>query len=288
MIKKLLTIALAGAVCIPAMAQKKGDKGDLALESRTDSVSYCLGLLNAGDVLKQHLSEDFGIDSLLYGEFMKGVQNGARCTKPKDVARAVGFYHGLMMSSERLDKMARPLLSSDNGTMMLNKDMFMGAFRAGLLDESPAVSEKEANKYLSHVQKELKERSQRKYREDNKAFLEENAKADGVTVLPSGLQYKVLVKGDGPVPAVTDRVKVHYRGMTIDGEEFDSSYKRNSPMTFSPGQVIKGWTEALTMMPVGSKWVLYIPQELGYGSRDTGPIKAYSTLIFEVELLGIE
>lgn len=288
MIRKILAMALAGAVCIPAMAQKKTDKESLVLEGRTDSVSYCLGLLNAGGLLKKHLSEDFAIDSVLYGEFLKGVQKGARCTKPKDVARAVGFYHGLMMSGERLDRMAGPLLSSDNGTMMIDHEVFMGAFRAGLMDEKTAVDEKEANMYLSQVQKELKEKSVRRYREENEAFLEENAKADGVKVLPSGLQYKVLVQGDGPVPAVTDRVKVHYRGMTIDGEEFDSSYKRNSPMTFSPGQVIKGWTEALTMMPVGSKWVLYIPQELGYGARDTGPIKAYSTLIFEVELLGIE
>lgn len=121
-----------------------------------------------------------------------------------------------------------------------------------------------------------------------KNFLDENAQKEGVTVLPSGLQYKVLQQGDGPVAGATDRVKVHYEGRLIDGTVFDSSYKRGEPATFAPSQVIKGWTEALTMMPVGSKWQLYIPQELGYGSRQSGPIPAYSTLIFDVEVLGIE
>lgn len=121
-----------------------------------------------------------------------------------------------------------------------------------------------------------------------KNFLDENAQKEGVTVLPSGLQYKVLQQGDGPVAEATDRVKVHYEGRLIDGTVFDSSYKRGEPATFAPSQVIKGWTEALTMMPVGSKWQLYIPQELGYGSRQSGPIPAYSTLIFDVEVLGIE
>ena len=103
----------------------------------------------------------------------------------------------------------------------------------------------------------------------------------------SGLCYKVITEGKGAVPTNTDRVKVHYRGTLIDGTEFDSSYKRNEPTTFGANQVISGWTEALTMMPVGSKWVLYIPQELAYGNRDMGQIKPFSTLIFEVELLEI-
>jgi len=102
------------------------------------------------------------------------------------------------------------------------------------------------------------------------------------------LQYKVLVKGEGEVPTATQRVKVNYEGHLIDGTEFDSSYKRNEPTTFACNQVIKGWTEALTMMPVGSKWEVYIPQELAYGDRESGQIPPFSTLIFTVELLSIE
>jgi len=114
-------------------------------------------------------------------------------------------------------------------------------------------------------------------------------KKSGIVVLPSGLQYKILVKGDGPVAKETDKVKVKYEGRLIDGTVFDSTEKHGGePATFAPNQVIKGWTEALTMMPVGSKWQLYIPQELAYGSREAGDIKPFSALIFDVEVLGIE
>ena len=125
--------------------------------------------------------------------------------------------------------------------------------------------------------------------EQGQAFLEENKKRPGVVVLPSGLQYEIIKEGTGKKPQATDQVRCHYEGTLIDGTEFDSSYKRNEPTTFRANQVIKGWTEALTMMPVGSKWELYIPQELAYGSRETGgQIKPFSTLIFEVELVSIE
>ena len=102
------------------------------------------------------------------------------------------------------------------------------------------------------------------------------------------MQYKILVEGKGEVPAEDATVKVHYKGTLIDGTEFDSSYKRNEPVSFRVNQVIKGWTEALKMMPVGSKWQLFIPQELAYGARETGKIKPFSTLIFEVELISVE
>jgi FKBP-type peptidyl-prolyl cis-trans isomerase FklB len=128
---------------------------------------------------------------------------------------------------------------------------------------------------------------------DNKAagekFLAENKTKEGVVTTESGLQYKIITEGKGAIPAKTDRVSVNYKGTLIDGTEFDSSYKNNKPAVFGASQVIPGWTEALTMMPVGSKWELYIPQDLAYGSRETGSqIKPFSTLIFEVELVGIE
>ena len=120
-------------------------------------------------------------------------------------------------------------------------------------------------------------------------FLLKNKEKEGVIETESGLQYKVIKAGKGEIPTKESSVKVNYKGTLIDGTEFDSSYKRNAPATFRADQVIKGWTEALTMMPVGSKWELYIPQELAYGARETGgQIKPFSTLIFEVELLEIE
>jgi FKBP-type peptidyl-prolyl cis-trans isomerase FklB len=137
-------------------------------------------------------------------------------------------------------------------------------------------------------QKDNLERLYGANRKAGEEFLAANAKKPGVVVLPSGLQYKVLTQGNGPIPKSTSTVKVHYEGHLIDGTEFDSSYKRNEPNTLGVRQVIKGWNEALCLMPVGSKWELYIPQELAYGDRDQGKIKPFSALIFTVELLSIE
>lgn len=146
-----------------------------------------------------------------------------------------------------------------------------------------------AGDFLNHRVDVVRKAKEEKLMAAGKAFLAENATKEGVVVLPSGLQYKVLTQGNGPVAKATDKVKVKYEGRLIDGTVFDSTDKHGGqPATFAPNQVIKGWTEALTMMPVGSKWQLYIPQELGYGSRPSGPIPAYSTLIFDVEILGID
>jgi len=126
--------------------------------------------------------------------------------------------------------------------------------------------------------------------EQGKQFLEENGKKEGVHTLPDGLQYKVLKEGTGKKPQAADTVSVHYKGTLIDGTEFDSSYKRGQPAEFPVNRVIKGWTEALQLMPEGSKWMLYIPSRLAYGERGTpgGPIGPNETLIFEVELLKIK
>jgi FKBP-type peptidyl-prolyl cis-trans isomerase FkpA/FKBP-type peptidyl-prolyl cis-trans isomerase FklB len=119
-------------------------------------------------------------------------------------------------------------------------------------------------------------------------FLLENRVKEGVQVTDSGLQYKVIQMGEGAKPAATDRVTVHYRGTLLNGEEFDSSYSRNQPMTFQLDQVIPGWTEGVQLMPVGSKFMFYVPPDLAYGPNGGGPIGPNATLIFEVELLGIE
>lgn len=155
------------------------------------------------------------------------------------------------------------------------------------------MTKEEAQTFMQTQMDAVKSKALEKKYADNKAagekFLAENKTKEGVVTTPSGLQYKVITKGTGAIPADTSKVKVNYKGTLIDGTEFDSSYKRKEPATFRANQVIKGWTEALTMMPVGSKWELYIPQDLAYGARETGgQIKPFSTLIFEVELVGIE
>lgn len=140
------------------------------------------------------------------------------------------------------------------------------------------------NNYIKGIQEKVGEENLAK----GEKFLSDNAKKEGVVITESGLQYKIINEGTGDKPLATDQVKVHYKGTTIDGKEFDSSFKRNQPATFAANRVIKGWTEALQLMPVGSKWELYIPAELAYGQRGAGAdIGPNETLIFEVELLEI-
>ena len=128
-----------------------------------------------------------------------------------------------------------------------------------------------------------------KNKKEGDAFLEANKKKDGVITLPSGLQYKIIKEGSGPKPTATQTVKCNYRGTLIDGKEFDSSYKRGEPTEFPVGQVIKGWTEALQLMPVGSKWQLFIPSNLAYGENGGGSmIGPNAALIFDIELISIK
>ena len=119
-------------------------------------------------------------------------------------------------------------------------------------------------------------------------FMAANKSKEGIKTLPSGVQYKVIKEGNGPIPADTSMVSCNYEGRTIDGKVFDSSYKRNQPLKLRCNQTIKGWTDAMVHMPVGSVWEVYIPQELAYGEREQGDIKPFSVLIFKIELLGIE
>lgn len=158
------------------------------------------------------------------------------------------------------------------------------------------LTEEEAKAVLTEVQNEIAKQRQEKLKEtsdknkaEGEAFLAANKGKEGVVTLPSGLQYKILTTGTGPKPTATDSVVCNYRGTLINGTEFDSSYKRGQPATFGVGQVIKGWTEALQLMPVGSKWQLFVPSSIAYGERGAGAeIGPNATLIFEVELLSIE
>jgi len=175
-----------------------------------------------------------------------------------------------------------------NSLKDIDQDVLLAGLNAALAGEDLKIEPRAGSAIINNYIKELKA----KVGEDNKVigvkFLEENKAKDGVVTTESGLQYKVLTAGEGAIPTKEQEVKVHYRGTTIDGKEFDSSYKGGKPVTFLPTRVIKGWTEALQLMPVGSKWELYIPSELAYGPRGAGAnIGPNSTLIFEVELIEI-
>jgi len=168
-------------------------------------------------------------------------------------------------------------------------------FKDALSGSKTQMTEDEQRAALMQLQNEVREKQQAKAheegataRKEGDAFLAANKSKEGVVTLPSGLQYKILTAGAGPKPTATDTVTCNYKGMLLNGKEFDSSYKRGHPESFPVGGVIKGWTEALQLMPVGSKWQLWIPADLGYGDHGAGSdIGPGETLVFEVELLAI-
>ena len=180
--------------------------------------------------------------------------------------------------------------------MDINPDVMARGLSDAFSDKETALTDEETQstliKFRQEFQEKQREIAQRKAQEAaiaEEAYLAESASKEGVVSLPSGLQYKVITPGDGPSPLTTDKVKVHYKGSLADGTIFDSSYDRGQPTSFTVSGVIKGWTEALLLMQVGSKWELTIPSKLGYGARGSGgKIPPNSTLLFEVELLGIE
>jgi FKBP-type peptidyl-prolyl cis-trans isomerase len=175
-----------------------------------------------------------------------------------------------------LDLVMKGMKDANSGGKLLLSDE---EIRTGVDKYQTAVRQKRSQMTAKAAEENKKE---------GEAFLAENKKKDGIVTLPSGLQYKVLKAGDGKKPLDTDTVEVNYRGTLVNGTEFDSSYRAGRPATFKVGGVIPGWTEALKLMPVGSKWQLVIPSQLAYGDRGSGRIGPNATLIFEVELLAIK
>ena len=183
--------------------------------------------------------------------------------------------------------MASNLMNS--GLKNIDVDSFVKAFNDVMNNSTLDLEPQEANQILQDFFSKAQDQMLNKNIEEGKAFLEENSKKEGVTTLPSGLQYEVINEGTGEKPSATDSVKCHYHGTLLDGTVFDSSVQRGEPAVFGVSQVIKGWVEGLQLMSVGSKWRLFIPSDLAYGEQGAGSsIQPNSTLIFEVELLGIE
>jgi FKBP-type peptidyl-prolyl cis-trans isomerase FklB len=203
-------------------------------------------------------------------------------TQKEKASYAIGINIGKSMKNDGVD---------------VDPELVARGMKDALSGAKPLLTDEETKTVLTTLQSDVRKHQQEAYqealtknKEEGDAFLAANKSKPGIVALPSGLQYKVITSGDGPKPTASDTVKCNYKGTLIDGTEFDSSYKRGQPATFPVGQVIKGWTEALQLMPVGSKWELFIPANLAYGEKGTqgGPIGPNETLVFEVELLSIE
>ena len=280
-------MAIAAATSLAsctAQAPKANLKTDL------DSLAYSIGMAQTQG-LKDYLTGRLDVDTAYMAEFIKGLNEGANKTSKKDIAYMAGMQIGQQISNQMMKGINQELFAGDS-TKTISKENFLAGFIAGTLNKGGLMTMEAAQEYTRTAMETIKAKAMEEKFADNKAagikYLETNKAKEGVKTTPSGLQYKVITEGTGAIPADTCKVKVNYKGTLIDGTEFDSSYKRNEPTTFRANQVIKGWTEALTMMPVGSKWEIVIPQELAYGARESGQIPPFSTLIFEVELLSIE
>jgi FKBP-type peptidyl-prolyl cis-trans isomerase FklB len=287
--KKMSIMAVAVAAAGLASCTAQAPKANL--KSEIDSLSYMIGVSNTRG-LDMYISQQLGVDSAYIADFIKGVKEGAAKTGDKaNDAYLAGLQIGHQVSGMMYDGINQRIFQGDS-TMSLSKSDFLAGFIETLEKKNVIDTEVASESVQVKIEAIQRKALEAKYADNKKAgedFLAENAKKEGVITLPSGLQYKVITEGKGAVPADSNVVSVNYRGTLVDGTEFDSSYKRNEPFKTHVKQVIKGWTEALQLMPVGSKWELYIPYDLAYGSRETGgQIKPFSALIFEIELLGIE
>ena len=249
----------------------------IALNNQNDSINYAFGYLNGNEVSRYVLLLD--TTGQKTKDFITNVNKGLKSTLKNPQIVNMGEQIGKNIKlQEAQGLIGEPSLATD---FVLIKQGFIN----GLLGFVEQMDGTQAGEYIQTTMDNIKYGS---VKEDGEKFLAENALREGVTTTESGLQYEVIKMGRGKKPAATDRVKVHYHGTLIDGTVFDSSVERGEPIVFGLNQVIKGWTEGVQLMPIGSKFRFYIPQELGYGAQNAGSIPPYSTLIFEVELLGIE
>ena len=277
---------LAAGLGLASCSSSHGPKANLQTEM--DTLSYMIGV-NNNTGLMEYVQSRLGVDSAYIADFKKGVVQGAKITDEKQKAYMAGMQIGLQVGGDMIDNIQNQVLRGDS-VNTLSKNDFIAGFISYLFGETDVTTE-EASEYLHEFteNKKLRENEIKyaEWKKQNEDFIAENKTKDGIQVTESGLQYRIIKKGTGEIPTSTSSVDVNYKGTLIDGTEFDSSYKRNKPSTFKVKSVIKGWAEALQMMPVGSKWELYIPNDLAYGAKQSGKVKPFSALIFEVELVKI-
>lgn len=260
------------------------------LKDEVDTLSYAMGMAQTQG-LKEYLSDRLQIDTAYMDDFIKGLNDGANAGDDKKKA---AYYAGIQIGQQISNQMVKGInheVFGGDSTKTISLKNFMAGFVSGTTGKKGLMTIEQAARVAQEKMVSIKAKAMEKQYGPNKVagekFLAANKKKPGVVTLPSGVQYKVIKEGNGPMPKDTSMVKVQYEGKTIDGNVFDSSYKRGEPVSLRANQVIKGWTEALVHMPVGSVWEVYIPQNLAYGEREQGQIKPFSVLIFKIELVSL-
>ena len=288
---KKLTFMAALAIAAASITSCGNSTPKANLKSDVDSMSYAIGMAQTQG-LKEYLVGRLGVDTTYMKEFIKGLNEGANAGDDKKKA---AYYAGTQIGQQIGNQMVMGInheVFGDDSTKTISLKNFMAGFVSGVTGKKGLMTVEEAGIMAQTKMQQIKSKTMETKYGDNKKkgedFMAANKKKDGVKTLPSGVQYKVIKEGKGAIPADTSMVSCHYEGRTIDGKVFDSSYKRNQPLKLRCNQTIKGWTDAMVHMPVGSTWEVYIPQDLAYGDREQGDIKPFSVLIFKIELLGIE
>ena len=288
--KKITFLALAAIAALGfGSCGNSTPKADL--NNELDTLSYAIGMAQSNG-LAEYLQQSMGVDSVYADDFLKGLNEGVSAGDDKKKA---AYYAGIQIGQQISGRMIKGInneIFGEDSTKTISLKNFMAGFVNGYTGKGGLMSLDEASIKAQILMEKVKAQAmEEQYGENKKAgedFLAKNKNAEGIVTLPSGVQYKVLTEGTGAVPTDSSTVKVHYEGTLLDGTVFDSSYKRGEPTTLRANMVIKGWTEVLTRMPVGSTWMVYIPQDLAYGARQAGQIKPFSALIFKIELVGIE
>ena len=280
----VLTVVLAAVVT----ACNQGPTA--ALKTDIDTLSYAIGMSQTQG-LKEYLAMRMGVDTTYVEEFLKGFREGVKADNSKEkAAYFAGIQIGQQVSQGMLQNINRMIFGEDT-TQTVNADNVYAGFMAAVAGNDKVMTLDSASNFVQTRMDAIREAARAKAFADNKKagedYIAEIAKKEGVKELGEGVYYEVLTEGNGEVAADTARVKVHYEGKLIDGTVFDSNME-SEPTTFRANQVIPGFKAALTTMPVGSKWIVYIPQEQAYGAQDMGNIKPFSALTFTVELVDIE
>lgn len=281
----MATAALTFSACGNSSAPKADLKTDI------DSMSYAIGLLQS-QYVRQAIQQGQVIDTTYIDDFVKGINEGVNAgDDKKKAAYIMGLQVGQQLSTQ-LVKGVNQQVFGDDSTKTISLKNLLAGFITGATGKTGLMTPEIANQVAQSKMEQIKSATMTKQYGANKVagekWLAVNKKKPGVVTLPSGLQYKVIKEGKGAIPADTTTVKVQYEGRTIDGKVFESSYKNgNGPVSMVPAQMIPGWTQALTRMPEGSIWEVYIPQQLAYKERQAGNIKPFSTLIFKIELVKV-
>lgn len=259
--------------------------------NEVDSLSYAIGVIEAGQI-RDRLMQDLDVDSTMLKNFTEGfMQATAQDENKAELLKAIGYQVGSQVKKYQIPNTNKRLFGEDS-TQSVDLNQYIAGYVAYILSQDVQMELKDAYQFANLTAEKLyKQSMEKKYGENKKAgetFMAEIAKKEGVQKLPGGSYYEVITEGKGAIPTKEDRVLVHYEGKLINDTIFDSSYSRKDPTSFVVTSVIPGWTDALTHMPVGSKWKVYIPQEQGYADRSMGRIEPYSALVFTVELLEIQ